>query len=797
MKNERDMSVRGWMGSCLILLMAGMVQADVLSLPLPDSESIQQTLALASITYAAGDSSNAVTADVSFSGGTVDGASLSWSSALPLIIGAEGAVYRPRAAPCFRDGMIPVTVTATASRNGVSDTRDFQLQVVPSVDNGAPSYMGAWHPFWRAVPVIGEWLAGGAGMEVVNEYQKRNSFCVQTRPLAAEVPFADHLNVVRLIGGWKEGFGSEKPVPADEADLVYKDEFGELQYRWDKLALRLDPYIDAGYTNLTLVLDNIPYCFTTNHVMESYGQVGAPDDFNEWHAFVSNLCVALVDLYGFETVNRFRFRQGTEAQSEERFAGTQEDYFNIYDHSAAAVKSVLPGAQFGPFNAAGGINSHNVRIEELAAHCATGTNTATGEIGSPFDFIPMSFYQANANQANRSLSGRVSGGMNVFETVQAEYPEPRPYEIHEFGILNSGSGLKSNEPGARGAAYAFHVIGGFRERGLSRWYHWGIYDGFRSSAGGLHKLLDGWGWILSVLDRTSGGEAFVLNTSVPVHPDTEAKAMGTFGGERDWILAGAFNPDRLSHDPETVSIRVPTNLLQIAEGDAVLWTSLSQTNAAHYMIRSDLEAQGMLNADFAAVPEQLASVRIMTTNSTLSPEQEFVAGNLGVYEQAVIDSLTLKAFPGTIVTNGSEWVFTLTLTPPETAVLCIGADRTAGGTPYAWIDSFGMATNGYVSAAGSDGDADGYTAAQEYIIETDPAVPDPAFEVDAGILPSGLSFQTLENRLYTIYGTDSLTAPDWQPVGDPVQGTGTMETWVDPEQNISNRFYRFEVQLPL
>ena len=152
---------------------------------------------------------------------------------------------------------------------------------------------------------------------------------------------------------------------------------------------------------------------------------------------------------------------------------------------------------------------------------------------------------------------------------------------------------------------------------------------------------------------------------------------------------------------------------------------------------------------------------------------------------------------GSVVTHGTELIFTLEMTPPETAVICIGPDQTAEGIPYAWIDSFGMATNGYVAAAGSDGDADGYTAAQEYIIETDPAVPDPAFEVDAGILPSGQSFQTLENRLYTIYGTDSLTAPDWQPVGDPVQGTGTMETWVDPEQNISNRFYRFEVQLPL
>jgi xylan 1,4-beta-xylosidase len=669
---------------------------------------------------------------------------------------------------------------------------DLQVQVP-----GAPSWIGTWTPFWRALPVIGEWLAGGQGMEAVNDYQKRNSFCVQTKPLATEIPFADHLNAVRLIGGWNENTGAEKPVPADEADLVYKDEFGGLQYRWDKLALRLDPYIDAGYTNLTLVLDNIPYCFTTNPVMESYGQVGAPDDFAEWHTFVSNLCVALVDLYGFETANQFRFRQGTEAQSIDRFHGTEEEYFRIYDHSAAAVKSVLPGAQFGPFNAAGGISeNHNVRIAELARHCATGTNYATGEIGTPFDFIPISLYLAQAAQSQYSAAYRVDGAMDVFETVQNELADPKPYEVHEFGILTCGAGLSTDEPGARGAAWRFQMMAGLRECGLSRWYHWGVFDTFRSTQTGLHKLLKSNGWLLSVLDRTAGGETYVLNTSAPSEPDTAVKTLGVFGRDRDWILSAVYNPDRLNHSNETVSIHIPTNLLQIAEGDAVLWTSLCQTNSAHWMIRRDLEEQSMLNAAFAAVPEQLSAMRTMTTNSTTSAQQDYIAGRLDIYEQAVIDSLTLKPFPGTVVTNGGELIFTLEMTPPETAVICIGPDRTEAGIPYAWLDQYGLATGGYGAAAAGDTDGDSLSAAQEYVIQTDPLESNPPLSVQSQMSAGGLSFQTLENRLYNVYGTDSLVDPDWQPVGDPLLGTGAVETWVDPQPNGSNRFYRFELQLP-
>lgn len=684
--------------------------------------AVQAELANASITFQPGDSAAAVTGNLAFSTAAEEGVALEWVSSAPLIVGADGKVYRPRKAACFLDDDIPVVATAVASKNGYSASREFVLAVVPSNDPAAPLYQGRWEPFWRAMPVIGEWMAGSEGGEVIPEYLKRHSFCYQLKDQPQEIPFADQLNAVRLIGGWNEGGGAENPVPAHVADLVYKDAGGQLLYRWDKLAARLDPYIDAGYTNLTLVLDNIPYCFPSSIVMEEYGQVATPANFAEWRTFVSNLCVALADLYGFDMANQFRFRQGTEAQSIRRFAGTQEEYFKIYDHSAAAVKSVLPGAKFGPFNNAGGKSNpavNNVDMLALADHCASGTNYATGEVGSPFDFISISSYIAQASHPHNPLS-EVNTCAAFFENVQARLAQPATFEIHEFGILRCEADLPTGEPGARGAGWNFHTIGGLRETGVSRWYHWDIFDTFRSRSGGLHKLLHSEGWLLAVLDRTAGGEAFTLKTSVPANAATQVKAIGVFGGERDWIMAGAFNPGRLVHDPETVSVRVPLHLLRAAAGDRILWTSLNQTNSAHWLVRKDLEENGMLNADFAAVPEQLAGVRTMTTNATLSAEQDFLGARIGTYEQAVIDSLTLKPFDGTVVTNGGEVVFTLTLRPPETAVVCIGPDRTAAGVPYAWLDSYGLATKGYAAAEQGDPDGDGFTSAQEYVAGTDP-----------------------------------------------------------------------------
>jgi len=326
-----------------------------------------------------------------------------------------------------------------------------------------------------------------------------------------------------------------------------------------------------------------------------------------------------------------------------------------------------------------------------------------------------------------------------------------------------------------------------------------VFDRFRESGVGLHYVLDSMGWFVAMLDRTAGGEGFTLNTTSPTNTDTQVKAIGVFGGERDWIMAGVFNPNRLSHDPESVSIHVPLSLLRANEGDQVLWTSLNQTNSAHYLIRKDLEDAGMLNADFAAVPEQLASVRTMTTNSTLSAEQDYLGGRIYIYQQAVIDSLTLEPFPGTISTNGGDVVYTITLTPPETAVICIGPDRTTNGTPYAWLDSHGLATKGYTAADQDDVDGDLFTAAQEYITITDPLDPLSFFTFQGTLeaVADGIdvTFPTIADRLYSIYSRTSLVHGIWTLFKEGVSGTGGPVVVSDTNRH-PIAFYRLEASLP-
>ncbi|WP_160300631.1 immunoglobulin-like domain-containing protein [Kiritimatiella glycovorans] len=768
-----------------------------------DTASVERTLVKTEITYAPGDSADSVRGDVAFSTNVAQNAELIWTTSAPSVISPEGTVYRPRTGPCVGGNAIEVLVTATARKNAAVGSTNFTLRVEPSTDPNDPEYIGAWTPFWRGEPVIGEWLTGGQGFEAYPACIRRSSFAPRMRDPEAdeEIPFADACTVVRLIGGWHDDDKAEQP-DGPAADLVYRNGEGELQYRWDKLEARLDPYIDAGYTNLTLVLDNIPWCFPENTVTQHYGQVRAPADFTEWGTFVSNMCVALVDLYGFETANGFRFRQGTECQSRERFDGSQTEYFKIYDYSAAAIRSVLPGAGFGPFNNAGGKSNpsaNNVDMFALAEHCAGGISYATGETGSPFDFIAISSYVAQPGHPHNPAA-QVDQDADFWDATIDRLPETCDVsrEIHEFGILKCESGLPTGEPGARGAAWHMQTILGLRERGLDRYYHWGIFDRFRTTRG-LHSVLTSSGWFLATLDRSRGGEGYSFTVTDPAEPSTQLQAIGSAHTNALWIYASAFNPDRLHHEPETFDLLVPDALIPSGTDTSFLAVRYGQTNAPHWLMRRDLEDEGLLDGDFAAIPEQLGSIGGMTSTNMFDPSKEFLGDRLTEYHDAVRRALTLAPFDGTLIEEAGMTRLRVTLTPPECIVLYIGPETTGHGTPHAWLDDHGLGVRGYRAADAADIDGDRFAAWKEYIAGTDPTNRYSRLRLSPRRQTGGslsVRWPAITGRRYRIEHAAEVDGV-WSAVASNLTLTppaGEIE-WSPPDP--SSGFYRIGVRLPV
>lgn len=114
------------------------------------------------------------------------------------------------------------------------------------------THLGMLTNFWRYSAVLGPGLENGGGLKTIPDLWQQGDFPYHKRPYEKESLFADHLSVVRLLGGYRL-----EQDPKQDRDLVYRDSSGALKYHWELLRARLAPYLETGYSNLTLVLDEI------------------------------------------------------------------------------------------------------------------------------------------------------------------------------------------------------------------------------------------------------------------------------------------------------------------------------------------------------------------------------------------------------------------------------------------------------------------------------------------------------------------------------------------------------------
>ncbi|HEY0945657.1 MAG TPA: beta-xylosidase [Opitutaceae bacterium] len=146
-----------------------------------------------------------------------------------------------------------------------------------------------------------------------------------------------------------------------------------------------------------------------------------PKDYAKWGELAYQWAKHCVDTYGAAEVEKWYWEVWNEPNGH-YWSGTPEDFRKLHDYAIAGVRRALPTARVGGPHTAG----HGGQfMKDFLEHCLRGTNHATGERGTPLDFVAF-----HAKGSPTFVDGHVRMGIaNHLRTIDtgfatiASYPE--------------------------------------------------------------------------------------------------------------------------------------------------------------------------------------------------------------------------------------------------------------------------------------------------------------------------------------------------------------------------------------
>ncbi|WP_336215200.1 GH39 family glycosyl hydrolase [Nonomuraea sp. LPB2021202275-12-8] len=246
------------------------------------------------------------------------------------------------------------------------------------------------------------------------------------RTVRAHAILCDDLGVYKEVGG--------RPVyDFTKVDQVYDTVLG----------LGLRPVVELGFMPRDLAAD------ASRRVFGYEAIISPPKDYEAWGDLVRALVEHLAGRYGIqELVDHWAFEVWNEPNLAVFWSGTPEEYFLLYDVSAAAVKNVHPDLRVG-----GPASAANGWVEELLAHVAGS--------GAALDFVSTHTY------GNAPLDWRPALARHGRQGTPIWWTEWGPTPTHFHGIGD----------GPFGATFLLHGMKSAAGR-LAALSHWVASDHF-------------------------------------------------------------------------------------------------------------------------------------------------------------------------------------------------------------------------------------------------------------------------------------------------------------------------------
>ena len=192
--------------------------------------------------------------------------------------------------------------------------------------------------------------------------------------------------------------GDGKPDFKWGSTNIYTEDHGSAVYDFSivdaiidtYLARGIHPYLEIGFMPdaLSSAPPDVPYRRPW-HPGEDYKGITAgwsypPKDFAKWGELIYQWTRHNVARYGRAEVERWYFEVWNEPNLDFYWSATPESFYQMHDYAIDAVKRALPGARVGGPDVAG---SGGTFMDGFLQHVTVGTNFATGQVGTPTDFL--------------------------------------------------------------------------------------------------------------------------------------------------------------------------------------------------------------------------------------------------------------------------------------------------------------------------------------------------------------------------------------------------------------------------
>jgi len=217
-----------------------------------------------------------------------------------------------------------------------------------------------------------------------------------TSPLADAafqwVRAGNSLSYVRCYNWLGDGIPKNRPEWFAGCRVARRGPDGQPTYQWDALERAIDALVASGVKPF-IVCGGVPDALAAGPIRRNEGGQAAnrPRDYAQYQDMISQMLRRLVKTYGAEEVRTWYFEAWSQPDHEGSWEGgkpapfaedatdaTVEPFCRLYDHFTAGALSVDDRLRLGGPGLAGDLSF----FRRFLAHCARGTNHATGRRGT-------------------------------------------------------------------------------------------------------------------------------------------------------------------------------------------------------------------------------------------------------------------------------------------------------------------------------------------------------------------------------------------------------------------------------